>query len=223
MPYRKVPIVKGEIYHVFNRSVAQEPIFNNLKEYQRALEVIKFYIFGKPPIRFSFYNRLPNDQRIAYYADLVKSLKPAVDIICFCLMPNHVHFLLQNLSDRGTIQFMSNFQNSYAKYFNIRNERTGTLFQPMFKAVRITSEEQLIHVSRYIHLNPITSYILSGIEELKNYQWSSFKDYLSKVPTFIKKDIILNNFRSVKSYERFVEDQIDYQRELNKIKHLILE
>lgn len=168
MPYRKIPIVAGEIYHVFNRSVAKQPIFILNKDYQRAMEVIDFYRHKDLPMRFSYFNRLQSYQK-QQLIKIVAETSSIVEILAFCLMPNHVHFLLKSLTDNGIIQFMSNFQNSYAKYFNTRHERTGTLFQPMFKAVRIESEEQLIHVSRYIHLNPVTSYILKTIEELETY------------------------------------------------------
>lgn len=222
MPYRKTPIAIGEIYHVFNRSIAKQPIFLSTKDYSRAVEVFKFYQYEKPPLRFSFYNRLPVKQKQEFLENLPKIAKPIVDIICFCLMPNHVHFLLKNLTEKGIARFMSNFQNSYAKYFNTKNKRTGTLFQPMFKAVRIESDEQLLHVSRYIHLNPVTSYLIE-MEDLNNYLWSSYHDYLSKQPTDIKKDQILNFFKNTSDYEKFVSDQVNYQRELEKIKHLALE
>lgn len=222
MPYRKTPIATGEIYHIFNRSVAKQPIFLSAKDYSRAIEVFKFYQYEKPRLRFSFYNRLPSKQKQEFLENLPKTAKPVVEIICFCLMTNHVHFLLKNLAEKGITQFMSNFQNSYAKYFNTKNERTGTLFQPMFKAVRIESDEQLLHVSRYIHLNPATSYLIET-EDLKNYLWSSYQNYLNQMPTDIKKDQILEHFKRASDYEKFVFDQADYQRELDKIKHLTLE
>lgn len=221
MPYRKTPIVKDEVYHVFNRSVAQQPIFLSSKDYQRAVEVFNFYLYQNPPLRFSFYNRLPVDKMNEILQYLIK-LPPQVDILAFCLMPNHVHFLLKNLTDNGIVKFMSNFQNSYAKYFNTRTKRSGTLFQPMFKAVRIESDEQLLHVSRYIHLNPVTAYIIKP-ESLKEYLWTSYPDFLDQKLTSNQKDLIMTHFKSLKSFERFTLDQVDYQRQLHKIKHLILE
>lgn len=222
MSLRKTPIVKGEVYHVFNRSVGKQPIFFSSKDYQRAIEVFKFYLYDKPPLRFSFYNRLPDNQKVKFYEVMLKIKSPIVDIYCFCLMPNHFHFLLRNLTENGIGQFMSNFQNSYAKYFNTKTGRTGTLFQQNFKAVRIESDEQLTHVSRYIHLNPVTSYLIEA-EDLKNYLWSSYPYYLSERPTYIFKDPVLSQFKSVESYKKFVLDQTEYQRKLNEIKHLTLE
>lgn len=222
MPYRKIPIVDGEIYHVFNRSIAKQPIFLTPIDYKRAINVLKFYQYQKPPLRYSYYNRLPVDLRLKFMEKLLFNGIPIVEIICFCLMSNHVHFLLKNIGEGGINQFMSNFQNSYAKYFNIKTGRTGSLFQPMFQAKRIETNEQLLHVSRYIHLNPVTAFLIKP-EEIKNYEWSSYKDYTEGIETFVKNKIILNFFRQPQEYEKFVLDQVDYQRELDKIKHLILE
>lgn len=222
MSYRKTPIVQDEIYHVFNRGVGRQPIFLSTRDYQRALDVFKFYIYKKPSLRFSFYNRLPDDQKKKFFDEMVKSVTPIVEVICFCLMPNHFHFLLKNLTEDGIKQFISNFQNSYAKYFNIKTDRIGTLFQQNFKAVRIESDEQLIHVSRYIHLNPVTSYLIEA-NHIENYLWSSYPNYLLDESTYIFKDPVLGQFNSIESYKRFVLDQVDYQRKLNEIKHLIME
>lgn len=222
MPYRKIPIVAGEIYHVFNRSIAGQTIFISNKDSQRAMEVIEFYRHKDLPMRFSYYNRLPVYQKQQMVKIIAESPLIA-EIMAFCLMPNHVHFLLKSLTDNGIIQFMSNFQNSYAKYFNMRHERTGTLFQAMFKAVRIESDYQLIHVSRYIHLNPLTSYILKTIEDLKTYPWSSYPEYMGENTGFTSKDLVLGYFKNSSEYSKFVADQVDYQRKLNEIKHLVLE
>lgn len=221
MAYRKIPIVKDEIYHVFNRSIAKQPIFLRSKDYQRALEVLKFYLYGKPPIRFSYYNKLPLKQKSEFLANLTNT-KPVVELIGFCLMPNHVHFLLKNLTDNGINKFMSNFQNSYAKYFNTREERSGSVFQQNFKAVRIESDEQLIHVSRYIHLNPVTSFIIEA-NELKDYSWSSYQDYLSGDSQNVSSRLVIEHFKRIEDYEKFILDQVDYQRKLDQIKHLTFE
>lgn len=222
MPYRKIPIVAGEIYHVFNRSVARQPIFISERDHRRAIEVIGFYRHQDLPMRFSYFNRLPEEQKQQVIKIIMES-PLIVEILAFCLMPNHIHFLLKSLTENGIIQFMSNFQNSFAKYFNISHERTGTLFQPMFKVVRIESDEQLIHVNRYIHLNPVTAYILKTVEELETYPWSSYPEYLGKKAGFTSKDLVLSFFKNRSSFKEFIKDQADYQRKLDAIRHLTLE
>lgn len=223
MPYRKTPLVIGEIYHVFNRSIARQPIFLHNKHYQRGLDLLDFYRFNRPLLRFSHYNRLPQSQKKEFLENL-KSFDKRIEILAYCLMPNHIHFLFRQLIENGIANFMSNFQESYAKYFNIREERSGALFQSMFKAVRIEADDQLIHVSRYIHLNPLTSYVIKNIDELENYPWCSFADYMGlKDFGIVDKEEVLGYFSSIKHLREFTADQVKYQRELAKIKHLILE
>lgn len=147
-----------------------------------------------------------------------------VDIICFCLMPNHFHLLLNQLKDNGISKFMANLQNSFTRYFNTKHERIGHLLQGQFKAVLIEDDNQLLHVSRYIHLNPYSSYVVKDLESLEQYLWSSFPEYLGKVAAEIcNKEIILSQFKDKKDYKKFVFDQADYQRRLEEIKHLVIE
>lgn len=224
MPYRSTAIVAGEIYHIFNRSIARQPIFLRNQDYQRAMEMVKFYIYAKPNLSFSHYKRLPLDNRKQFLENLQNSGEKQVSILAYCFMPNHLHFLLKGLKDNGIASFMRNFQNSFAKYFNAYNERNGALFQSMFKAVRIETDAQLIHVARYIHLNPVTAYIFKNIEELEKYPWSSYAEYLTNLESkIIDKELILGYFSSIQALKKFTSDQIDYQRKLDKIKHLVLE
>lgn len=224
MPYRKTPIVKDEIYHVFNRSIARQPIFLTNSAYQRMLDVVSFYQYQKPILRYSHYNRLPQSQKNDFLDNLKQNGRKQIEILAFCLMPNHVHFLIKEVIEQGISNFMRNSQNSYAKYLNTKTKRSGALFESMFKAVRIETDEQLIHVARYIHLNPITAFILKNIAELMNYPWCSFSIYLGKDNLeLVNKKVILGYFSTVKDLISFTKDQIDYQRQLDKIKHLLLE
>ena len=222
MPYRNIPFVTNQVYHVFNRSIASQSIFIDRRDYKRILDLINYYRFKKPPLRFSHYNRLPKEQKADYEKSFMINQNPMLEILAYCIMPNHVHFLLRPKIDNSISDFMRNLQNGYSKYFNTKRERTGSLFQFMFKAVRIETDEQLVHVSRYIHLNPVTSYILK-VENLEQYKWSSFKDYVFDMNSFVSKEMILGRFKSPQKYKKFVFDQAEYQRELNKIKHLSLE
>lgn len=224
MPYRRYPIVRGEIYHVFNRSIARQPIFLNKRDYKRAVETIYFYSFKKPRLRFSHYNNLSLEARLNFINNLKKKEGKQIKLLAFCFMPNHFHFLIKETNEKGIASFMTNFQHSYAKYFNIKNHRSGSLFQSMFKAVRIETDEQLLHVSRYIHLNPLTSYVLKEIQELEDYAWSSYKDYTGKGESdLVDCELLFQLFSSSEKFKKFTLDQVDYQRELEKIKHLILE
>ncbi|KKS98228.1 MAG: hypothetical protein UV73_C0003G0170 [Candidatus Gottesmanbacteria bacterium GW2011_GWA2_43_14] len=224
MTTRKLPIVTSEIYHIFNRSVGQQPIFRNIYENKLFVELIEYYHFFHTNLRFSYYNRLPKDQRDKILKDLYIKKLFNIEIYSFSLMPNHFHLLAMQKSEKGISNFVRCLQDSYAKYFNMKNKREGALFQSPFKSVRMETEEQLLHVSRYIHLNPLTSYVLRNKEDLINYQWNSFRDYVSASPRrFIKTNLISSFFNKNNSFEEFTFNQLDYQRKLKMVKHLILE
>lgn len=221
--YRNVILANEEIYHVFNRGVERRTIFTTKWEYQRALELLKYYCFSDLPARFSQVMRLPKDEKDQMLWDINKNNEKLVEIIAFCLMPNHFHFILKQVKDNGIKIFISNFTNAYTKYFNTKHERTGSLVEGIFKAVRVETDEQLIHLSRYIHLNPVSSFIIPTAD-LENYPWSSLHQYLeANNDDFCSKEIILGLFPSHQDYKKFVFDQIAYAQELEKIKHLAIE
>ena len=122
MPYRKTPIVTDEIYHIFNRGIDKRPTFTDKREYQRALLTINFYRFVKPPLKLSRFLSLLDDESTLILQSLEKTNR-LVDTISFCLMPNHFHYLLKQLVDGGIPKFISQFENSYTRYFNTKNER----------------------------------------------------------------------------------------------------
>lgn len=214
-------LATGEIYHIFNKAVGNETIFKTLRELSRTLGVLDFYRFPQE-IKYSKYRQLNKETKAAYWSD-TKKLTPFVEIYCYSFMPNHYHFLLKQIKDNGIYKFISNFQNSYAKYFNTKEERTGSLFLNPFKSLYIETDEDFIHLSRYIHLNPVTSFLIE-IEDLPSYPFNSFRHYVLKSDnSFINTDFLLDFFKgSFKGYEEFVKSRVDYQRALNKIKHLML-
>lgn len=223
MPYRQIPLVFDEIYHVFNRGVARLPIYSHKSNFSRFLELIDYYRFDKTPTSFSNLKKLPVDERSRILQYIRNENQPHVEILTFCLMDNHYHFILKQKTQNGIVKFISNLQNSYAKYFNTKSERSGPLFQPMFKAVRIVTDEQLLHVSRYIHLNPSTGYLVK-INDLENYPWSSLQDYLGNIEHhFVDITLINGLIGNKKKYREFIYNQAEYQRKLADIKHLILE
>ena len=224
MPGRNIPLVTGEIYHIVNRGIASQPTFLNKRNYHRAIETLFYYQYINFPVKYSRFLSLSTDLREQISKELIRKKQHFIKILAYCLMPNHFHLILEQYVDRGISKFMSNFTNSYTRYFNTRNERDGPLFKDKFKAIRIETDEQLLHVSRYIHLNPYTAYIIKTLRELEDYPYSSFPEYIGKISAEIcSKDYILGNFKDKSAYKKFVLDQAEYQRELGKIKHLILE
>ncbi|MBI3443688.1 transposase [Candidatus Woesebacteria bacterium] len=222
MTVRNHPIVTNEIYHIYNRSVAQQPIFRNIWENNRYLNLIDYYRFLNTPLRFSYYNRLRIDQRESILKSLYKENDIRIEIYSFSIMPNHYHILAKQVNENGISDFIRYIQDSYAKYLNKKTDRFGALFQSPFKAVRIEKEEQFIHVARYIHLNPLTSYLLKEPKELNTYIWNSWIDYVTGKPrAFVETGRLLSLVPKNK-LEEFTFNQLDYQRKLENIKHLIL-
>lgn len=223
MPGRTIPLVRGEAYHVYNRGIDHRPTYTDKREFDRAIETIKFYRLPHSPVRLSVFLAWAKERRERLVKELEERKERLVDILSYSLMPNHFHFLLRQKRENGIAKFMSNFQNSYTRYFNTRHRRTGPLFLDQFKAIRIETEEQLLHVSRYIHLNPYSSFVVKTFEELKKYPWSSLSQYLGSQSRFCQTEIVKSYFKTKTAFEKFIFDQADYQRSLEKIKHLIFE
>lgn len=224
MPIREDPLVNGEIYHVVNKGVASMPIFVDDRHYQHFLETAFYYQHQKSPLRYSYFARLSQSDKADALLKLNQAKEYLVEIICYCFMPNHFHFLLRQVADNGISEFMRKFSESYTHYFNIKNKRIGPLFQGRFKSVRVKAEQQLLHVSRYIHLNPYSSGIVIAVADLKKYSYSSLPEYLGLTKNEIcQKEIIVGYFNKPGSYQEFVFEQADYQRGLTIIKHIMLE
>lgn len=221
MPRRNIVFATGEVYHVFNRSVGKEEIFSHRGSLSRIIEIVDYYRFPQQ-IRLSRFKELPKEIKEAYFQSYRKKL-PLVEIYTFSFMPNHYHLLLKQIQDRGIATCIANIQNSYAKYFNLKRDRHGTLFTNAFSARRIETDEEALHVSRYIHLNPVTAYLIE-FDKLEGYPWTSFPSYVNdEEHLFVKIDFILQLIGSREKYRSFVADQVDYQRTLDKIKHMTLE
>ncbi len=212
MVSRIIPFVNGEFYHVYNRGVAKMQIFNNFYDYSRFLKVMLYYSIEGPKPKFSIFTPTTN---------ILDTSRKIVNIICYCLMPNHFHLLLQQKREGGISEFISKLSNSYTKYFNIKNQRVGPLLQGDFKSVYVETNEQLMHLSRYIHLNPLVGYIT---KDLENYKWSSYPEYLNiKNHTICSKEIVTDQFSISSPYKQFVLDQVDYGKTLEMIKHQLID
>lgn len=212
---QQVVFATNEYYHVFNRGVEKRIIFENQRDCKRFIQTLDYYRFDQPPTRFSFRNRPVALQKLKKIQG-----RSLVEIICYCLMPNHFHLLVKQTKEAGISTFLSKASNSYTKYFNTKYKRVGPLFQGTFKAVRIEDEEQLLHVSRYIHLNPLIDFI---VRDLRHFPFSSYPEFLGLKNGFCKKDYILDHFNSPSSYEKFVLDQKDYARSIKQMERLLME
>ncbi len=193
-------------------------------EYNRALHLINYYRFINIPMRYSAFIKLTKQIQEQILSSLQVKEKIHVRILSFTLMPNHFHFILEQITTGGISKFMADFTNSYTRYVNTKKHRPGPLFQGRFKSIIIRSEEQLVHLSRYQHLNPLTDDVISSFNNLIEYPYSSLCDYIGKQQhDFVDTELILSHFKNKQRYHNFMVNQVDYQRKLATIKKLILE
>lgn len=224
MPARKVPLVTNEIYHIINRGNASVPIFKDKYDYRKFVQTFCYYQNNNPPIRFSKIKNLTLPEKNKLFNKLNKQRNFLVEFVAYCLMPNHYHFILKQTKNKGILNFIRLSMNSYSRYFNTKYKRKGGLFEGRFKAIRIETNPQLLHLSRYIHLNPYSSFLVKDFKNLFSYPFSSLPEYLEFSKSKIcNKEIVLNQFSNPKKYKKFVLNHADYQKTLETIKHQILE
>lgn len=220
---RRDPIEKDEIYHVMNKSIAGYRIFNSHADYERALHTLEYFSIADRLPKFSYFLQRSKDVGktfSSYFGQCFPKPKRLVQIIAYCFMPTHFHLLVIPRTKNGVAHMMSNVLNSYARYFNVKHERQGPLWVGRFRNVHVESDEQLLHLTRYIHLNPVTAHLVDKPEQ---WTFSSYLEYVA--PSRVKRPLCeYSDLLDVRprSYRSFVEEQIDYQRELAKIKHLTL-
>lgn len=206
--------LENSYYHVYNRGVEKRTIFQDEEDYKVFLNYLKIYL--EPP-------QETKPQEIQIYNSTFKAiLRPLnnfnkeVDLIAYCLMPNHFHLLIYQKPKTAIEFFMRSIGTKYSQYFNKKYNRVGYLFQGTYKAVLIQEDPYLLHLTRYIHLNPLK-------ESPLRYPYSSYGDYLGARKTnWVKPQKILDYFKSaqksslkdIMSYQSFVED---YQRDSSEI------
>lgn len=194
MPYRETIFSPNNYFHIFCRGNEKRDIFLDSADYEHFLSRMKKY-----------------------------KIIHQVSIICYCFMPNHFHLLLKQNTNQPIYSFIHRLTVSHSMYFNKRYNRVGHLFQGRFKAKLITRDEYLLHLSRYIHLNPLK--IINSISELETYRWSSYPEYINKKEEVCEKEIILQQFNNAhpkQAYKRFVNNMIS-DDELMRLKNIIIE
>ncbi len=199
---RKVPFEKGEFYHIYNRGTDKRNIFGDEWDFHRFFQSISE--FNVPyPIGSIFWNSFKTNK---LRPPRSKSDKKLVNIICYSVSPNHYHFILEQLEDKGIEKFMQKFGAGYTKYFNHKYKRSGVLFQGKFKSTHIGSNEYLLHLSVYVNLNNLVHKI--GLRHPMSK--SSWEEYIKggEVGLCKNKEIILGQFRSKKEYEDFAEEVV---------------
>lgn len=224
MPYRKVQLNNEEFFHVCSKSIAGYVIFNNRNEFLRMIQLIRYYQIRDVSQKFSHF--IDNigiegfDEKFAMFINK-NAHKKLVRLVAYCLMPTHLHLVLQQLMDNGISLFLKSVLNGYSSYFNLKHNRRGPLWEGRFQAVLIESNEQLLHLTRYVHLNPATAGIVHMPED---WEYSSYREHTGEN----NKSKNISQFEDIidlssRDYQKFVNDRISYQKELARIKNLLLE
>ena len=216
------PLVTGEYYHIINKSIASFKIFNNEKDYLRMLNLVRYYQIQGQPVKFSNYLKSSLVQKIGFqkaFSLNAKDQDKIIEIIAYCLMPTHIHLILKQLKDVGISLYMRKVLDSYSRYFNLNHRRNGPLWENRFKNILVETDEQLLHLTRYIHLNPTTALL---VKQPAQWKYSSYSEYINK-----NLNDPITNFNNLntdpRDYKKFTEDRVGFQQELAKIKHLVLD
>jgi putative transposase len=216
---RKYPLLDGRVYHTFTKSIAGFEVFRNETDYQRMSSMLSYYKVENPPVRFSIFSDIKNKE--SFYQRHFNSQDNIVEIIAYCFMPTHVHLVLKQMKKDGISIFIGKVLNSYTRYFNLKNKRKGPLWESKFKNVEVGTDEQLLHLTRYLHLNPVTANL---VEDPQDWSFSSYKEYLGEKQA----DKNICNYSGLlhvvpEDYKKFVSSRKDYQRELAGLKELFPE
>ncbi|MBI2626457.1 MAG: transposase [Candidatus Nealsonbacteria bacterium] len=240
MPSKRLQFNTGGFYHIFNRGVEKRNIFQQISDYFRFISCL-FELNDKNFVVMR--DRIENrKERKNNRGATPVNRKPLVEVIIFCLMPNHYHLVLRQLVDGGISLFMKKLADSYVGYFNLKHNRKGmgSLFQGRFKAVHVKDDKQLLALICYIFTNPVEliekNWKEMGVKDIKkvikfleSYRWSNYLDCIgiSNFPSVTKKDFIIEFLDGTDKIKKLVEDWILYKTELKtgleKIKDLTLE
>lgn len=210
-----------EIYHVLSRGVDKRRIFLCDRDYFRFIHNLFEFNNQERTGTSSDYGFKKLDD-IASRLIRARDRKPRkllVDIHAFCLMPNHYHLMLRPRIEDGIPRFMKKINIGYAKYFNIKNERKGALFESRYRSILIENESHFMYLPHYIHLNPLDMYMpewregklrsaVGAIKFLENYRWSSFPDYIGQknFPSVTNRDFLLEVFGNVDKYRSEIQE-----------------
>lgn len=185
-----------QYYHVYTRGVAKQAIFLGPDDYLYFLSLFKRYLSYLPT----------KSRRHGAYPHFGNRL----DLLAYCLMPNHIHLLLYQADEQAMTEFLRALMTSYSMYFNRKYKRVGPVFQSRYKASRITTPSYLEHISRYIHLNP---------KQWRDYEYSSLPYYLDvRSAEWLKPQAIMDIFDKQNTYLAFLEDYQQQKQMLDDIK-----
>jgi len=185
-------------YHIYNRGVAGQNIFNSKEDYKVFLSYLKIYLTSTD-LQGQSLKVSPSRE--------LKNYSKTVDLLAYCLMPNHYHLFVYQEEKYNIAELMRSIGTKYSMYFNRACKRTGPVFESRYKAVQVIEQDHLVYLSKYIHRNPLD--ILPTGTVLEGYKYSSYGNYLGNFrQEWVKSKKVLDYFRSVNkllTYKTFVE------------------
>ena len=228
-----------EIIHVLNRGVDKRKIFLDKQDYFRFIHDLFEFNDVAPVNNLTYFFRKESKDVGRRYINF-KERKPRkllVEILAFCLMPNHYHLFLTPKVENGMALFIKKLNGGYAKYFNAKYKRSGALFEGRYKRIIIKGEAHFIHLPYYIHLNPLDliapewrerkldkGNFTKAMKFLNSYRWSSHLDYLGKknFPSITQREFLLDFFGGHEGYGSSIKRWLK-QLDLSDIKSATLE
>jgi putative transposase len=231
MPIKRPKIINDEIYHLIIRATGDTEIFKSEADYFRA--IFSLYEFNNTQMVTIRDVRLLRRKQIVrepFSGNLKKKRErePLLELMAFCLMPNHIHLLTKQIRQSGIVDFTRKFGAGFAGFFNRKYSRKGPLFSK-YRAVHIKDGKQLKTAFVYIHANPISliepkwkegavKNFDKAVEFLEQYRWSSFLDYTgnSNFPSLIKKEFLISAMGGEKKCREYLFDWLRFKSTENR-------
>jgi len=218
---KKPQFATDAFYHIYNRGVEKRRVFLDKDDHFRFVHDL-FEFNDEGSANNLYYYRLPSLKSYEVQPHKISKRKLLVEIIAFCLMPNHFHLFLRQNADNGIIRFMQKLGTGYTMFFNQKYQRVGGLFQGRFKAVLVEKESHFLYLPHYIHLNPLDIYMPSwrnkkignpqrALKFLESYRWSSYLDHAGKknLPSVISSNLFKKLFGTPKEYRESLLEWIE--------------
>lgn len=189
--------VPNSFYHLYARGKGQQKIYHDDEDYRMFMSLFSRHLSMNPVA----------DSHGQVYPHMASE----IDLLTYCLMQDHLHLLIYQYDTGAMTRLMSSIMSSYTRYYNLKYESSGSIFEPTYKASRISTDDYLLHISRYIHLNPA---------DWDMYEHSSYSYYSdNNHPDWMRPARILELFKSRDAYMKFVKDYEENKLLLDSIKH----
>lgn len=235
---RKIDFTTGEYYHIYNRGIDKQVIFLDENDYWKFFDGLRDLnnktLYEERMNALGLYPHLCKDKELGplHFKELRSLLadkEKVIEMVSYSINPNHFHFILKQLIDKGISNFMHKLGISFTGYFNKKHNRSGHIFQGPFKAIHIDSNNYLLWLTGYVNGN----IEIHNLAQAENYNWSSYRalckelgslqSSLSSLSVLGGLDIILSQFKSIDEFKNFVNTVIKESRIKKEMEKYLLE